>query len=141
LGAVERAVAEAAAGRTQLARRRLKSYLVNRSDDLDARALLAGLYRADGHRDEAGRWGWFGAATADEVAAYERQCAHRMTPAWTATSILRGLRWRAPLEGAPPHVREALQDLAQRSAEERARWERAAHPLRTVLERLRGWWH
>ncbi|SDU92624.1 hypothetical protein SAMN04488544_2077 [Microlunatus sagamiharensis] len=140
MDAVDRAVADAAAGRTQLARRRLQGYLVDRSDDLDARALLAGLYRADGHRDEAGRWGWFGAADPEEVAAYEHQCAHRMTPSWTATSILRGLRWRAPLEDAPPHVREALQDLARRSAEESARWERAAHPLRTVLERLRRWW-
>ena len=139
MSAVDRAVEDAAAGRTRLARRRLKSHLVNRSDDLAARALLAELYRADGHRDEAGRWGWFGAATPDEVAAYEHQCAHRTTPAWTATSILRGLRWTAPVEHAPPHVREVLEDLARRSAEESARWERETHPLRTVLERLRRW--
>jgi len=137
VSAVERARLDAADGRSQLARQRLKNYLVNRSDDLDARAQLASYYRADGYLDEAGRWGYLGGATAHEIDAYEQQCAHRVNTGWTATYILRGLRWSSPLESAPAQVRTVLEALEQRAAAEEALWWQQAHPIGTAIKRVR----
>jgi hypothetical protein len=100
MSGVKRARQDAANGDLHRARRRLKGYLVSKPDDLDARAELAALYRADGHLDEAGRWGYLTGATAAEKAAYEKQCAHRLTPDWTATLIRQGLRWMDHSRGA-----------------------------------------
>jgi hypothetical protein len=136
MSAVERARQDAANGHLRAARHRLKGYLVSRPDDLGARAELAALYRADGHLDEAGRWGYLSGATAAEKAAYEKQCAHRLTPAWTATFIRRGLRWTTSMEQTPPAVRDLLLDLDGQAAEERASWCRRAHPVRWALDRL-----
>ncbi|CAA9240281.1 MAG: hypothetical protein AVDCRST_MAG93-1294, partial [uncultured Chloroflexia bacterium] len=105
------------------------------SADLRARALLAQYYRADGYAEEAGRWGYFNEATPAERAAYEHQCAHRRHEHWTATYILRGLRWTAPLESVPQEVCTILTDLRNRSERETTTWWDKVHPVRSLLAR------
>jgi len=74
-GAREWAADDLRLGRPAVARERLKSRLVEVPWSLPARELLAQAQRADGHPEEAGRWGFLveGASTSAERAAFERQ--------------------------------------------------------------------
>jgi hypothetical protein len=106
---------------------------------MDARRLLTELYRADGHADEAGRWGYLltdGATTA-ERAAYERACAHRLTPAWTATYIRKGLHWNAPVDSADAYTAGILHQLDARAAAEAEDHRRAIDAMIWNLHRPR----
>ncbi len=113
---------------------------------MDARRLLTELYRADGHLDEAGRWGYLllDGATAAERAAYERACAYRLTPAWTATCLRKGLHWNAPVESADDYAAEILRQLDARAAAEAEDYRRAVdaiiwNRIGRAIARLRGW--
>jgi hypothetical protein len=60
-------------GHTFLATRRLRTYLANEPHDLEARAVLADIYRRTGNLVEAGRWSFLAEEVhPDEVAAFER---------------------------------------------------------------------
>lgn len=135
MGAVDRAIGDAEQGHFDVARQRLKGYLVDRNDDLAARALLAEYYRAEGYLDEAGRWGYFGGATPEEIAAFEHQSAHGLSSPWAATYILGRLRWTGPLERAPASVQATLNELRNQSNQETAAWYQRTRPLRTLLKR------
>jgi hypothetical protein len=145
-GAIERALADMEHGHRSRARRRLKSYLVNHPTSMDARRLLTELYRADRHPDEAGRWGYLlrdGATTA-ERAAYERACAYRLTPDWTATYLRKGLHWNAPVESADDYAIGILRQLDARAAAEAEDYRRAIdamiwNRIGRAITRLRRW--
>jgi len=113
---------------------------------MDARRLLAELYRADGHPDEAGRWGYLlrsGATTAERT-AYEQACASRLTPDWTATYIRKGLHWDAPVKSADPYAAGILRQLDAHAAAEAANYHRAIdsilwNRIGRACARLRRW--
>jgi hypothetical protein len=113
---------------------------------MHARRLLADLYRADGHPDEAGRWGYLleRGATPAERAAYERACAHRLHPRWTSTYIRKGLRWNAPVETADDYAAAILRELDARSAAEQENYRRAVdaiiwNRIGRAIGRLHDW--
>lgn len=136
--AIRRAVIDALANRRAEARQRLKSYLVAHPESMAARKLLAEVYRADQHPDEAGRWGYLlrDVASATERASYEKACADRMAPSWTYTYIRKGLHWTAPVELADDYAGAILRDLDARAEQEAAGWRRRITPLHV---RLAGW--
>jgi hypothetical protein len=145
-GAIERALTDMEHGQRARARRRLKSYLVGHPTSMDARRLLAELYRADGHSDEAGRWGYLlrDGATAAERTAYERACAYRLTPDWTATYLRKGLHWDAPVESADHYAAAILRQLDARAATEAEAYRRAIdaiiwNRIGRAFARLRRW--
>jgi hypothetical protein len=145
-GAIARALTDMEHGQRARARRRLKSYLVGHPTSMDARRLLAELYRADGHSDEAGRWGYLlreGATTAERT-AYERACAYRLTPDWTSTHIRKGLHWDAPVESADPYAAGILRQLDTHAAAEAESYHRAIdamlwNRIGRAFARLRRW--
>jgi hypothetical protein len=113
---------------------------------MDARRLLTELYRADGHADEAGRWGYLlrDGATTEERAAYERACAYRLTPNWTATYLRNGLHWNASVESADDYAAGILRQLDTRAAAEAEDHRRAIdamiwNRIARALARLRRW--
>lgn len=144
--AIGRALRDLERGDRRQARQRLKSHLVSKPASMEARRLLAELYRADGYPDEAGRWGYLLAdgATANERAAYERACAHRLHPMWTNTCVRRGLRWTAPLSQADDYAAGVLRRLDEAAAAEREGHRRELesrlwYRLARAIPPLRGW--
>ena len=97
--------------------------------------MLAECYRAEGYSDEVGRWGYFGGATPEEIAAFKHQSTHGLYSPWAATYILRRLQWTGPLELAPASVQATLNELQTRSNQETAAWYQRTMPLRTLLKR------
>jgi hypothetical protein len=146
--AIDRALADRQAGRLGHARHRLKNYLVNKPVSTEARRLLADLYRADGYCDEAGRWGYLveDGATAEECAAYERACAHRLRPneAWTNLCLRRSLHWTVAIEEADDYAAATLRRIDAAAAAE-VRKERQAleasipYRLARAVPPLRNW--
>ncbi|HEV2891543.1 MAG TPA: DUF6584 family protein [Frankiaceae bacterium] len=103
------------AGRTELARQRLRGLVGTYPTRLDLRATLAALYRAEGDPAQAGRYDYL-ADDPDpvEVAAFER--AYGDDP----IALMRALGWYADEADAPTEAaRERLAALRAR-AEERA---------------------
>lgn len=139
--AIDRALADTSIGNRTEARTRLKGYIVNRPDSMEARRLLMELYRVDGYPDEAGRWGYLiqDGATPEERAAYEYACAHRLSPRWTATLIRKGLHWPASTEALDPSVARILEGLDGRAAREAEGWKIAIgfHPWLWVKAHFR----
>lgn len=89
------------------------------------------IYRQDGQRDEAGRWGYLlrDGATRDERAAYEHACKHRLHAHWQGTYLRNGLHWPDGLEAADPWVSAILKELDMRAARESETWHvRRARP-------------
>lgn len=127
---VVRARMDLSAGDTASARHRLKGYLVDRPTDLEARRLLAHVYRVDGQVDAAGLWGYLEdhAATAEERAAFERSCVHRRGRRWVATSTLAALKWPAGAALPDDDAEQLLTRLRLAAAAERADWESAINP-------------
>lgn len=113
--------ADASAGATASARHRLKGLIASQPANLLARAYLAHLYRLDGYADEAGRWGYFDAATtAVERASYAHSCVHRRGKWFPMTSTLNGLHWPADVEAPNPDVAAILTKLREGAAAEAA---------------------
>jgi hypothetical protein len=148
--ALERARHDAEEGRLWLARHRLKGYLVDRPGSLQARRLLAELYRRDGYPDQAGRWGYLvdGGATDRERMLFERSATFPFRGIVNAEHLRLLLRWTGPVESAPGFTRAVLRDVDRRAAEQRAAYrylrptERisglARAVLNALLERLSG---
>lgn len=130
LDAIGRARVDLAEGDTPKARHRLKGFLVDRPDSMEARRLLAEAYRADGYADEAGRWGYLDAdaATADERAAYEHGCKHRLGPARAAISIRSGLHWPPGTAAPTEFTLKALEVLDAQAAVEHRAWQAKVNP-------------
>jgi hypothetical protein len=146
--AFDRVLADRHAGRLSLARHRLKNYLVNKPASMEARRLLAELYRADAYPIEAGRWGYLveEGATAGERAAYEWACAHRLRPhgAWTNLCIRRGLCWVGALEEADDYAAAMLRQVDDAAAAEVRKHRQAleasfSYRLARAIPALRGW--
>jgi hypothetical protein len=148
--AVDRARRDVEEGRLWLARHRLKGYLVDRSGSLEARRLLAELYRRDGYADQAGRWGYLveDGATDRERMLFERSATFPF-PGMVNAEHLRGLLgWSGPVDSAPSFTRAVLHDVDRRAAEQRVAYRRlrptermatlARDVLRALLQRLRA---
>lgn len=102
-----KAAADLAAGRTTLARQRLRGLVGSFPDRLDLREHLAETYRRDGDLAQAGRWSYL-AAERDErgLAAFTRTyhapCAR-----------MRALAWRTAEDSAGTHAATRLRQLRQ----------------------------
>ena len=129
VGAVGRAVADARDGDRALARRRLRDRLRVRPTDLAARRLLAQLYRADGYRDQAGRWGYLvpGVTTGAERNAFLSGLRsdpvsgrYRRPDRWVATRTLALLGWPADEPHPDPGTDRLLRELRAAAAGEAA---------------------
>jgi hypothetical protein len=113
--ALEKALIDLARGDLAKARRRLTNYLVDKPEVLDARSLLAEVYRREGYPDQAGRWGYLveGGSTAAERELYERACAHRAPRTTPQRHVLTHLRWPADLVPDDPYAAATLARLAE----------------------------
>lgn len=128
---LQRVEEDLAAGRRDLARRRLAGLVGSFPTRLDLRRRLSEVYRVDGDLAQAGRWSYLEPdRDAHELAAFERaygDLALRM----------RALRWRGPEDAAGPEVEARLRALREQ-AEARAggpvSWERPRRP-ETALSR------
>lgn len=75
-------------GDLAMARRRLRSLVEAKPQELVVRERLADVYRREGATVEAGRWSYLSEKRVErEVAAYERACGR------DPVRIMRGLRW------------------------------------------------
>lgn len=137
--AVDRARADVERGDLAAARHRLKGYLVDRPTDLEARRLLADLYRREGRPDAAGQWGYLVPDGADprERTLFERSCRYRRRSQWTATSTLVALAWPEDVPAPDERTAVLLMRLRENAAAERAAWEERMHPAPvSVVDRV-----
>ena len=108
---------------------------------MEARRLLAEAYRIDGYIDAAGLWEYLETGRDDDEAraAFERSCAHRRGPGWTATSTLNALAWPSGAPAPSDDAASILAHLVAAAAEERAAWGRATNPAPTrIAQRAAG---
>jgi hypothetical protein len=96
-------------GHTHVAIQRLRAYLANNPEDLEARRLLAAVYRRTGNLVEAGRWAYLSnELRPEELAAFARANPHP----WLR---LRLLRYEGSPERLPLGARERLRDLIEQA--------------------------
>lgn len=100
-----RVIADLDQGHTFLATRRLRTYLANEPHNLEARQLLASIYRQTGNLVEAGRWSFL----AQEVHLAELAAFERANPSpWLR---LRLLHFSADPAILPPAAQDRLRVL------------------------------
>ena len=106
-----RARADLDAGRTELARQRLRGLVGSYPTRLDVREALAETYRLAGDTAQAGRYAYLSDVRDEaEVAAFEE--AYAADP----VRMMRALAWRAAEEDAPTETaRERLRALRERA--------------------------
>ncbi|WP_432548300.1 DUF6584 family protein [Kineococcus sp. SYSU DK004] len=130
-----RAAADLAAGRTGLARQRLRGLVGSFPDRLDVRAQLADTYRREGDLAQAGRWSYLGEHRDEqEVVAFESTYRDPF-------ARMRALCWRTDEDSAGPGAAarlRALREEAERIAGAPVSWRdpRAPEPVLTRGQRL-----
>jgi hypothetical protein len=100
-----RARKDLAQGHTDVAIRRLRTYLANHPSNLEERRVLAAIYRQTGNYVEAGRWGFL----TTEVRPAELTAFERANP--SPFLRLRLLHYTADPAGLPPAGRDRLRVL------------------------------
>jgi hypothetical protein len=130
--------ADLAAGRTSVARQRLRGLVASFPDRLDLREQLADTYRRDGDLAQAGRWSYLNADRDEqEVAAFERTYRDPFVQ-------MKALCWRTAEDSSGPHAAECLRTLrenAEQIAGAPVSWQDPHPPAPPVTwgSRIVGW--
>ncbi|WP_432543361.1 DUF6584 family protein [Kineococcus sp. SYSU DK002] len=130
--------ADLAAGRTTLARQRLRGLVASFPDRLDLRDQLAAAYRRDGDLAQAGRWSYLSTHRDErEVAAFERTYRGPFAQ-------MKALRWRTSEDSAGPHAAarlRAVREAAEQIAGAPVSWQdpHPPAPALTWADRIAGW--
>lgn len=133
-----KAAVDLAAGRTTLARQRLRGLVASFPDRLDLRDQLADTYRRAGDAAQAGRWSYLSARRDErEVAAFERTYRDPFAQ-------MKALAWRTAEDSAGPQAAarlRALREQAEQIAGAPVSWQHP-HPPPPPLTwggRIAGW--
>lgn len=124
---LRRVAEDLAAGRTALARQRLRGLVGSMPQRLDHRERLAAVYRAEGDLAQAGRWSYLAdERDPEEVAAFERAYAE------DPVQLMKALGWRGTEDDAATETaRERLRALRSRAEAQfgvPVEWGRPQHP-------------
>lgn len=130
--------ADLAAGRTTLARQRLRGLVASFPDRLDLREQLAHTYRHDGDLAQAGRWSYLSPDRDEcEVTAFERTYRGPFAQ-------MKALAWRTSEDSAGPQAAARLRGLreqAEQLAGAPVSWQHPHPPPPPVTwgGRIAGW--